>query len=396
MPVVVDGGSPLPAAQIAVLPPGTAVLGTTAELESYLGAHPREYAVVFGPTVPLEEATSFAAGIRVSHPAVSVIVVREKVLAAVLSSCMEAGVRDVVEQRSADRLAAAVDRARQVWAAINGVDAADGSGHGRVVTVFSPKGGVGKTTTAVNLALALSDHGRRRVCLVDLDLAFGDIAITLQLFPHHTIYDAVPAEDHLDYEMLQNLLTRHEDSLMVLAAPTQPDAKDRIRGELIGRVISSLREHFDFVIVDTAPSFEEQVLQAFDDTDECVLVATLDVPTLKNVKIALETLDLLRVAPDRRWLVLNRADAQVGLTVDKVESILGMPVTVGLPTALEVASATNAGRPIVLSHPDHPVSRGIRLLAEHLVDDVPPGDAGAAEARTEPEPKTRRFARQRR
>ena len=393
MPVVVNADTPLPPGVAAVLPPRTPTLATAAELSAHMDTHSNVHAVVFGPVVPLDEATDFADSIRIRRPDISVIVVREGVDPDALSACMDAGVRDVVDTAKPERLAAAVDRAQQVWSAIHGVEASTSPQRGQQVTVFSPKGGVGKTTTAVNLALALSDGGRRRVCLVDLDLAFGDVAITLQLFPHHTIYEAVPVEDHLDFEMLENLLTRHEDSLMVLAAPTQPDAKDRIRASLVGRVLRTLKDNFDYVVVDTAPSFEEHVLQAFDETDECVLVATLDVPTLKNVKIAMETLDLLQVAPGHRWLVLNRADAEVGLSVDKVESILGLPVTVSLPTAVEVASATNSGRPILLSHPGHPVSKELKTFADRLVG-APTVDADAPAAAADTKP--RRFARSRR
>ena len=185
-----------------------------------------------------------------------------------------------------------------------------------------PRAGSGKTTTAVNLALALADHGARKVCLVDLDLAFGDVAITMQLFPAHTIEEAIGAEDLLDFSMVEGLLTRHEESLMVLAAPACPDARDRVSASLVSRMLRTLKQEFDYVVVDTCPSFDELTLQALDETDECVIIATLDVPTLKNVKVAIETLDLLNIAIDHRHLVLNRADDAVGLDDSKVEQIL--------------------------------------------------------------------------
>ena len=197
---------------------------------------------------------------------------------------------------------------------------------GRIVTVFSPKGGVGKTTVSVNLALALADKGARKVCLVDLDLAFGDVAITLQLFPSHTIEHAIGSEDAIDAPLLESLLTRHADSVMVLAAPNHPDVRERVTPMLVSRILKALRESFDYIVVDTAPAFDEQTLTALDETDECVIVATLDVPTLKNVKVALETLEMLDIARGHRHLLLNRADDEVGLGADRVESILGMQV----------------------------------------------------------------------
>ena len=191
------------------------------------------------------------------------------------------------------------------------------------MTVFSPKGGVGKTTLAVNLARGPErEAAAKRVVLVDLDLAFGDVAITLQLFPARTIADTVHLESGLDFTVLEPLLTDYRGQLSALVAPVQPDAKDSIPPSLVGRILGLLKSHFDFVIVDTSPAFDEYALQAFDETDEMLLVTTLDVPTLKNVKVAVETLDLLNFPKPRRRLILNRADDKVGLTPEKVEGTL--------------------------------------------------------------------------
>jgi pilus assembly protein CpaE len=131
-------------------------------------------------------------------------------------------------------------------------------------------------------------------------------------------------------------------------------------------VVATLRKSFDYVVIDTSPGFDDQVLAAFDETDECIVMATLDVPTVKNVKMSLETLDLLNLSIGHRWLVLNRADDEVGLTPANVEEILSMGIASSFPTSLDVANATNHGRPIVLSKPDHRVSRAIRGLAKEL------------------------------
>jgi pilus assembly protein CpaE len=149
-------------------------------------------------------------------------------------------------------------------------------------------------------------------------------------------------------------------------APVQPDAKDSIPASLVGKVLRILKTRFDFVVVDTAPSFDEHVLQAIDETDELLLVTTLDVPTLKNVKIAVETLDLLNFPRAQRRLILNRADDKVGLSADKVESTLGMPISASIPTSPQVASSTNSGEPIFVALPRHAVSKAIAALAEDL------------------------------
>ncbi|CUR53959.1 Flp pilus assembly protein ATPase CpaE-like protein [metagenome] len=364
MPVIVERDPEVIATLSSMLPPGTHAVDSSDRLLAWLSNRSDEYVIFLGPNVPMEEATALCDQLRISQPSTTVVIVRDVVDTDILSRAMQAGARDVVLTTDRGAVAAAVNRAQTLWIALRGPG---GAAHvGQIITVFSPKGGVGKTTTSVNLALALSQGGARKVCLVDLDLAFGDVAITMQLVPAHTIEEAIGAEDQLDAAMAETLLTRHEDSLMVLSAPQLPDARDRITARLISRVLRTLKQQFDYVVVDTAPSFDEQTLQALDETDECVIVATLDVPTLKNVKVAFETLDLLSIAVDHRHLVLNRADDAVGLDNAKVEAILGVPIAVPIPTAVEVAAATNAGRPIVLSDPDHPASRAFRLLASTL------------------------------
>ncbi len=216
---------------------------------------------------------------------------------------------------------------------------------------------------------------------MDFDLAFGDVAITLQLVPGLTVEHAIGSEDAIDAALLESLLTRHDDSLMVLAAPSHPDVRERITPALVSRILRGLRELFDYVVVDTCPAFDEQTLTALDETDECVVVATLDVPTLKNVKVALETLEMLNIAEGHRHLILNRADDAVGLGPERVEAILGMPVSAQIATSIDIAAATNAGNPISISNPAHAVERHparVRRPADRRTDcTAPPGAARA-------------------
>jgi pilus assembly protein CpaE len=357
---------------------GTNVLLNLEELKQRLACDASEYAVVLGPAVDLEAATAFADTLRTTRPATSVILVRRRIDTGVLTEALRSGMREVIEERDLPGLGQAVSRAAELWGALNGVSVADESaGAGELFTVFSPKGGVGKTTLAVNLAIAVANAGRR-VCLVDLDLAFGDVAITLQMFPSRTIADAAHLRD-LDVHTLLSLLTPLQDNLSALVAPVQPDAKDAIPAALVGTILRLLKSQFDCVVVDTAPAFDEHVLQAFDESDRILLVTTLDVPTLKNVKMATETLSLLNFGPDKQRLILNRADDKVGLTADKVASTLGMEILASIPSSAEVATSTNAGNPITRSSPKHPVSQAMTALARELVpgDQAAPGAPGA-------------------
>ena len=165
--------------------------------------------------------------------------------------------------------------------------------------------------------------------------------------------------------MLNSLLTRYQDALMVLAAPSHPDVRERITPLLISKVLRTLRTMFDYVVVDTAPAFDEQTLTALDETDECIIVATLDVPTLKNVKVALETLELLNIGRGHRHLLLNRADDEVGIDADKVEAILGMKVASQISTSIDIAAATNAGSADHRGQPEPPVELGVPEPRHH-------------------------------
>src|SRR4051794_10835057 len=364
MPVIVDPDSGSVRRLLGALPPGCQAVDSIERLLPWLSQHTDEYVIVLGPNVRFDDAVTVCEGLRVSRPMMGVVLVRESFDTQTLARAMQAGAREVVAINDLDSIAGAVTRAHQFSVALRGPGQAEHQG--RVIAVFSPKGGVGKTTIAVNLALALTDKGSRQVCLVDFDLAFGDVAITLQLFPTHTIEHAIGSEEDLDTPMLNSLLTRYQDSLKVLAAPSHPDVRERISPLLISKVLRTLRTMYDYVVVDTAPAFDEQTLTALDETDECIIVATLDVPTLKNVKVALDTLEMLNIGRGRRYLLLNRADDAVGIGAEKVETILGMNVASQISTSIDIAAAPNAGTPIIAASPNHPSSAAFRQLSATL------------------------------
>ena len=365
MPILVEPDSTTAGVLTSALPGGAQVVARADEVEGWLNGR-GEYALVIGPTLDLTAAEGLAERVRSGHPGSSIVLTRLELEPQVYAQAMQAGIGAVVAADDHAALGTAVTRARSTWEAIHGpTGGVEGERQGQVFMVFSPKGGVGKTTMAVNLSVALARTGAD-VCVVDLDLAFGDVAITMQLIPEHTITEAAASEEDMDFTLLQKLLTRHESGLTILAAPTHPEGRDLITASLARRVVQTLRRQFDYVVIDTPPGFDDQVLGAFDETDECIIVATLDVPTIKNTKVAIETLDLLNLVPGNRHLVLNRADEEVGLNQGNVEDILGIKVATALPSSPAVASATNHGQPIVLSKPDHAVSKAITSLALRL------------------------------
>lgn len=371
-------------------------VNTLEHLGEQLSAHPGPRTVVLGADVAMPDAVVLAAHYRLHRPDVGVVLLRDRVDAGVLTEALRAGVREVVAGDDGPWLAEAVrrsDELNQAMAARGSHDGVPGVELGRVVTIFAAKGGCGKTTVSTNLAAALADGGRRDVVLVDLDLAFGDVAIAMQLFPSHTIADAVPfgARD-LDFGALRSLLTPHSPGLTTLVAPVEPGAADSIPAALVTRIIEVLREHFDFVVIDTPPAFDDQVLAAFDMSDALVLLATLDIPALKNLKLTLETLDLLNYPRERWRIVLNRSDSKVGLAIGEVEKTLRTAITAQIPSSRDVPASINRGVPIVLDDPKHPVSLAIKAFAEH---DIAAGWSPAAKIRSSLRTDRRGFLRRR-
>jgi pilus assembly protein CpaE len=396
MTTIVESRAESAESYVSAIGSGVEVVPALDALKRHLDSRPNEYAVVLGPNVHLEAAVGLAESLRLSRPALSVILLRHRIDTPVLTEALRSGMREVVEDRDLTGLGQAVRRAYTLHQALAG-DGAVGGGRraGQLVTVFSAKGGVGKTTVSTNLAVLLADGGRNSVCLVDLDLAFGDVAVSLQILPARTIADAVPMGEDLDPASLESLLTPYREGLTTLVAPLQPDAKDAISAELVGRILAMLRQQYDYVVVDTAPAFDDHVLMAFDHSDLLLLVLTLDVPALKATKITLETLDLLNYPRERVRLVLNRADTKVGLSVAEVEKALQFDVSATVPSAREVPASINRGEPVCTAHPRHPVTQSLRALAASCAEAATEAaGADAAASAPAPHPRSRgRFAR---
>ena len=320
--------------------------------------------VVIGPEVPLESACELAEAARLDRPALGVILLRHRVDVVSLSSALRSGVREVVAAEETTALADALRRSSDLTARLVGHEPGGGGKEGHVVTVFSAKGGVGKTTLSTNLAVHFAMSGLRTL-LIDLDLAFGDVAISLQLVPTRSVHDAVSMGGRLDQQGLESLVTSHPSTgLEVVCAPTNPADADRIPVSVVSELIKVARRTYDYVVVDTPPSFTEHVLSACDLSDALVLIATLDIPAVKNLRVAIDTLDMLGSPRDARVIVLNRADAKVGLRADDVVTAIKMPIAVNIPSSMTVPASVNRGVAIIQDDPRDAVSVAIRELAE--------------------------------
>ncbi|MHB1593086.1 MAG: AAA family ATPase [Streptosporangiaceae bacterium] len=321
-----------------------------------------ETLVVIGPDTPLSEALTFASKLRLLRPAVGVVLARRHMDVALLTRALQAGIREVVTAGDVEALAEACRRSQDVSLRLMDTalpsEVAPGR-DGQIVTVFAAKGGCGKTTLATNLALALAADAGHQVCLVDLDLSFGDIAISVQLDPARTIVDALPMAGHLDETGARSLLTRYRRGLDMLLAPVTPGDAEKISPALVGELLNVLRGLYDYIVIDTPAQFSEHVLTAMDASAHHVLLTTPDVPALKNLRITLDMLDLLSYPRQIRSMVLNRSDSRVGLGLDDVERVVRSPIAAQIPSSRDVPISINRGTPIILASPGHAVSQAI-------------------------------------
>jgi pilus assembly protein CpaE len=256
---------------------------------------------------------------------------------------------------------------------------------GRVITVFSPKGGTGKTTVATNLAAAFAKREGRRTLLLDLDLQFGDAAIVLGLEPEKTIYDLVTAPGELDSEKLAGYVSRHPSGIDVLAAPLRPEDAELVTEGKVTSLLEVARGSYEAIVVDTSPFFHGPMLATLDRTDELIVLCGLDVPTLKNVRLAMQTLELLSFPTSRVRYVMNRANTNVGLKTREVETALKVKVAHELPSDGAVPLTVNRGNPAVLAEPRCDFAKSIAQLAKQL---APQGRISAPTA-TKPQQRKR-------
>lgn len=340
------------------------LVGSAQDLHSYLDEHPGEDLVVIGPQASVPVAADLAQRYRLARPSLGMVLMRNRVDTTVLAESLRAGIREVVAADDVEALTAACKRSIALSEMLRGSLQTDqGRALGKIILVFGAKGGCGKTTIATNLAAALADLDKGKVCLVDFDLDFGDVAIFLQRDPVVTISNAVQMQGDLDQRAVESIITHYSERLDTVLAPTKPADAEFIKPELAMDLLRNLQTMYSYVVVDAPPSFSEITLRTFDVADTYILVTTLDLPSLKNLKVALETLDALGYPRSKWQVVLNRADAEVGLTRTDVEEVLGVPIVGAIPSSRDVPAALNGGVTIFESKPQHPVSIAIRRLA---------------------------------
>jgi pilus assembly protein CpaE len=347
----------------------TAVLTGLEESWTALGEHASDVVIVACPP-DSEQALWFIREATRRYPERPIVVLSAASANGFVQHAFESGADDLVMRANghdtatvAAELRFAVEKA--VARRTGGPGAAAGA-LASLICVLGPKGGIGKTLTTANLAVALALAGKK-VTVVDLDLQFGDVGLSLGLVPHRTIFDLVKSGGSLDGDKIEGYLTPHSSGVRVLMAPVRPDQASAVTIEFLRELYPLLRQNNEFVIVDTPPGFSPEVIASIDSSTHIVMVGMLDSLSLKNTKLGLETLELMGYKRDRIRLLLNRADTNVGVTQDDVTAIVGRSPDVCVSSNREVVRSVNEGSPIVQGRPRTDVAQSFRTLADLFI-----------------------------
>lgn len=346
----------LPATEIA-----TAYASTLTEAAHHLREGSAQLLVV-GPTVPHDEALDCVRTLRDDGVSVGIVLCPTEITQSLLHAALRAGADDVVAAAAPPSEMGEVfgEVLRRTRTRAGAEEQVAPAPSGRVVTVLSMKGGVGKTVVSSNLAVAIAGLGKS-VALVDLDLQFGDVGIVLGLEPTQTIVGAVQSGERLDADMLRGFLVTHSSGVHALLAPTLPEDAEIVTASRIDRILGLLVTMFDYVVIDTPPTLDEAVLTALDRSDRVLVVTMMDVASVKNSRVSLQKLRQLGYNGSLVDIMLNRADSKVYLKAEEVEQVIGMPIKYRLPSDLQIPRSVNKGVPVVL---DAPRSHPARVLEE--------------------------------
>jgi pilus assembly protein CpaE len=237
----------------------------------------------------------------------------------------------------------------------------------KVISVFSTKGGIGKTTIAANLAVALAAKSNE-VGVIDADLHFGDMALFLDLLPRVTIAD-LAGQPEVNPNIISEYLTAYKEyGVKVLTAPVHPEQAELITVAKIQKIIKNMRDMFQYVIIDTAPLLNDVMLSILEASDIVLIISSLDLPAIKNVKLCLEMMESQQYSHDKVKVILNRANSECGMDLSEVKEILQCDLLAALPSDGKlVVSSVNKGIPFVISTPQADISRNIFSLAHRIM-----------------------------
>jgi pilus assembly protein CpaE len=325
--------------------------------------------LVLSPEVKEPDALGLAEFVGRSAPATAIVMVRDHSWNGLLPAAMRAGIRDVVDlTQGAQELRDAVDRAI-AWASnlrsLRGAMADNPAQRGMVISIFSSKGGTGKTMLTTNLATAIADVTGKDTAAVDLDVDMGDVFSYFGIEAKFQIQDLIDLGEGANRETIISHAHQITDNLYAFGAQPDPTVETP-GGEVVGKFLRALRNQFPYVVVDASADYTDLALSCFDLSDAICLVTALDVVGVKHLSKALDTLVGIGIPRDRFRIVLNRADSKVGLDSSDVERVMKIQVDTMIPSSRLVPMSLNRGKPVYLEEPNSDITKSIRELATRL------------------------------
>lgn len=352
--------------------------------------------VVAGPSCAGKHEIAALTSFRDLYPAVRVVLAFDRRPGAPMRDVVAIGADALVDPTEAedlrDAVMRAIDLSDRLALSIDQAIADAAAPMGEVFTVCSATGGCGKTFYSTNVAFALARMTGKRVALVDLDLQFGEVLTALRIRAQHTITDAIAITDEDELRgYLPEMMTAHESGVWVLPAPLDPAEADAIEPPDILRIIDVLRDLYDYVIVDNPTGLGEGTLAALDRSTHLFVLAALDLSSVRNLRMFLQTLDRLHIPRDDVSLILNKDQPGVGIEAADIERLFPSGFRSKIPFSREVPRSMNAGMPVLSTAPDSAVATEI---VEGIVDFLPPAardQARADLAERRPQPWYRRL-----
>jgi pilus assembly protein CpaE len=342
------------------------VQSVTAAEEVLVEHRQRIDVLVLSHEIKEPDAFGLAEFVGRAAPMTAIVMVRDRPMNGLLPAAMRAGIRDVVSlSQGSEELRDAVERAI-TWSEnlrqVQGEVATGPVQRGTVISVFSSKGGTGKTFLATNLATSIAEVSGKDTAVVDLDVDMGDVFSYFGLEPNKQLEDLIVLGEGADREAVLANSTRLGEHLWGFGAIPDPTMQPP-PGEAVGKYLRVLRSNFAFVVVDASADYTDLALACFDLSDSICLVTGLDVVGVKHLSKAMETLLTIGLPRERFRIVLNRADSRVGLDAGDVERVMKIQVDTMIPSSRLVPTSLNKGRPVVLEEPSSDVSKSIRELA---------------------------------